>query len=386
MADGSPTIESTETVTVWADESSSAVCKVGIGGDFLPAGGSEWTAPASWSEAAKSLRPYIQDLDLTVVNLECPLDVDGLHPRVKMALGASFAAPAAALDYLLALLGHLAGIANNHIYDYGAEGVACTQKVAARRNITTIGCNATLAESPDVHVWDGPRGVRIGFWAAARGLDESATQKRRGVEPATLKRGRDALSAMKFQGASLRIAMIHTGMERTNRPDTEDVALMNALANEGFDVVAAAHSHRIGGHAVLDRGSRRPAVCFYGLGSIASSVMYTPLEREGLLIVLGVDANGKLVRVESKPIHLSESGWGAAPDPSQAEEINSRFLSLSKEIADDSYKALFYSDIQSGMLDRQLRDAQVAFRRGGVKGLAQKIGRLRMRHVRRLLS
>jgi poly-gamma-glutamate capsule biosynthesis protein CapA/YwtB (metallophosphatase superfamily) len=317
--------------------------------------------------------------------LECPVDVGNSKARIKMAMGGNFCAPAEVLNFLSSVKTEIVGIANNHIYDYGKEGLERTKRAVLAKGMRPIGCGRTLRDAPDVMVWEGPARTRIGFWAAARGLSENGTRNASGVEAATRKRGLQALAEMKQRDAQLRVALIHAGLEHTNRPDPHDVAFMDSLATLGFDVVAAAHSHRISGYKVVIRPDGHPAFCFYGLGSLLSGIMYTPLEHEGMLVVVALDARGGIAKIESRPIQLEGAGWGVVPDLERGESISQRFLRCSEEIWDGSYKRLFYKDTGKNLLRRQFRDVQVAIRQGGLKGLTRKLSRLRMRHLQRLI-
>ena len=61
-----------------------------------------------------------------------------------------------------------------------------------------------------------------------------------------------------------------------------------------------------------------------------------------------------------------------------------RFRSLSREIADGSSARLFYRDMSEGLVRLYLRDVRAALCQSGIRGLARKARRLRMRHVKRL--
>jgi poly-gamma-glutamate capsule biosynthesis protein CapA/YwtB (metallophosphatase superfamily) len=370
---------------LWQKENPQIAFKIGIAGDFLPTPDFKLPNQCTWSSISGCITPYFRDVDISVVNLECPVDVGNSKARTKMAMGGSFCAPAEVLNFLSSVKTGIVGIANNHIYDYGKEGLESTKRAVLAKGMRPIGCGRTLLDAPDVVVWEGPARTRIGFWAAARGLSENATRSVSGVEAATRKRGLEALAEMNQQGTQLRVALIHAGLEHTNRPDPHDVAFMDSLATLGFDVVAAAHSHRISGFKVIARPDGHPAFCFYGLGSLLSGVLYTPLEREGILVVLALDARGGIAKVEGRPIQLAGAGWGAVPDRKRGEGISQRFLRCSEEISDGSYKRLFYQDTGKNLFRRQFRDVQVAIRQGGLKGLTQKLSRLRMRHLHRLL-
>ena len=149
-------------------------------------------------------------------------------------------------------------------------------------------------------------------------------------------------------------------------------------------MVAAAHAHRISGARLVENADAGPSFCFYGLGSIVSGLIASSLEREGLVVVAGFHSSGELARVEVRPVFLGESGFGEMPSPEIAGIILERFRELSAEIADGSWKRLFYRDVSPGLLRLHLRDARAAYAQSGLGGLFRKATRLRARHVQRL--
>jgi len=58
---------------------------------------------------------------------------------------------------------------------------------------------------------------------------------------------------------------------------------------------------------------------------------------------------------------------------------------LSAEIRDGSYEKEFYREVSRGLGRLYARDIHAAFRAAGLRGLARKAGRMRMRHVKRFL-
>jgi hypothetical protein len=122
------------------------------------------------------------------------------------------------------------------------------------------------------------------------------------------------------------------------------------------------------------------------LGSIASGYVASDLDREGLIVVAGLTSRGDLARVELRPVLLRASGFGEIPPPRATKAILSRFRSLSDEIADGSSARLFYRDMSDGLVHLYLRDVRAAFRQSGIRGLARKARRMRLRHVKRLMK
>jgi hypothetical protein len=370
---------------LWNDPSSAVVARFGIAGDFLPASGLKPIDTQTWSEMAAPLVEAFGELDFALVNLESPVDVGSLLPRMKPSLGDSFNAPKEALDYLRALKCKVVSLANNHIYDYDSSGAAITEAALKAAGIISLGISQNLEEPPSVHLLTLGDTTRVGIWCAALALRECATKRSAGVEPATIERAKAALSTLKSQGATSCVAFLHAGAEGTNRPDPSAVKLMDSLAHQGFDLIAACHSHRTSGFADIAReSSPYPAFCFYGLGSLSSGVIYSDLEREGLLALIGLNSEGRIVSVEAKPIYLAGPGWGTIPTREQAESILASFLAVSREILDGSYEHSFYSDAGRHFLQAQWRDLSLAFNRAGLRGVLSKVARLRMGHLRTL--
>jgi poly-gamma-glutamate synthesis protein (capsule biosynthesis protein) len=371
---------------LWERENVAPVSRVAIAGDFLPAGGLQLPPNKNWKDIADGLRRRFVKADVTLMNLECCVNVGDADALPKMGPGDSFSAEADVLDFLSLPGTNVAGLANNHICDYGKEGVAQTKAALEEHGLASLGVGRSLQECPDTCVIQTASGVRIGIWAAARHLPELATYKHSGVEPATRRRAEAALRTLKEQAADFNLAFLHAGLERTNRPDPDDVGLIDQLACLGFDVVAACHSHRISGCKRLEQRSGKPAFCFYGLGSITSGVLYSELEREGLIVLVDVGNSGEIARVEVHPVHLEDSGWGRIPFFADAHKILRRFLDLSEELETGAYRQSFYRDLKGDFSRSFFRNVQAALQRGGARGLATKLGRIRMRHLNRLLQ
>ncbi len=160
---------------------------------------------------------------------------------------------------------------------------------------------------------------------------------------------------------------------------------MDEIAKCGFKIVAASHSHRVGGARMIAGPHFGPSFSFYGLGSIVSGYTACPLEREGLIVVIGLTSHGTLTRVEVRPVLIGDSGFGRVPELAMGAVILRRFRHLSKEVEDGSSVRLFYNDVAQGLVRVYLRDVRAALRQSGILGVARKAGRMRMRHLKRLV-
>jgi len=373
-------------LVLWdSGKSEEIATRVAIAGDFLPAGKLAFRPNEGWRDMALDLAGYFEDVSATFLNLECPVGEKALRSRPLNGIGQIVFAPNDSLEYLRTIHVKALGIANNHTYDFSGAGLEQTRAAISACEMTPIGAGHTTTDTPEVFVFHGPRNLRVGFWASAKATHDAASREIAGVEPATHARAIEALDEMKSRGATFCIALIHAGCLRTNHPDPEDVRLMNLFAQAGFNVVAASHSHRISGYAHIEGLRKHEAFCFYGLGSLVSGYVSSPLEREGLVVTAGFNRDGKFARLEVRPVVLAENGFGMIPNTAGTGKILERFRELSNDIADGSYERKFYQDVSHGLLKLYLRDARAAFRSRGIRGLASKMGRVRLRHVRRLV-
>jgi poly-gamma-glutamate synthesis protein (capsule biosynthesis protein) len=376
----------TSTFTVWRSATAKPVLtRVAICGDFLPAGSLQFAAGETWESKAHLLAPAFDDIEATFANLECTIGVASLPPRAINGIGQNVRAPEAALAYVKSLRASALGIANNHAFDFGEAGLQLTRDAVRHAGLTAIGSCRSTEQPPEVHVWESPQGLRVGFWSAAIATREPASRTQAGVEPASLTRGVAALDEMNRLGTRFRIALIHAGTLRTNRPEPDDVRLIDALARVGFDIVAASHSHRIRGHKLIQRDDGPPSACFYGLGSIVSGYVASSEEREGLVAIAGFDAKGEMTHLEVRPVLLNAAGFGTAPPRDDAATILNRFRQLSDELATGAFERMYYDEVSRGLGGLYLRDVRAAYRSGGIAGVAKKAGRLRLRHVKRLV-
>src|SRR5262249_2109855 len=158
---------------------------------------------------------------------------------------------------------------------------------------------------------------------------DNAMRSTVGIEPATKERAAQALAHMHGCKVHCRVAFLHAGTEGTNYPEPDDVQFMDELAAIGFDIIAACHSHRISGYKTVQGKNERLTHCFYGLGSLASGVRYSPLEHEGILAAIALDANGAICQVDAQPIYLNKGGWGSVPSPQERRVIADRFRTVS---------------------------------------------------------
>ncbi|MFW6061505.1 MAG: CapA family protein [Planctomycetota bacterium] len=222
----------------------------------------DWAAVREFSSAADvdpaslygSLHPRIADADLSVVNLECPLG--GETPIIKD--GPNFRCePRCALA--LARAGfHVATLANNHIYDQGAEGLDATLGACRDAGLLTVGAGRNTASAMEP-LFIEVKGLRVGLLS----LSEVSTIDRQhgGAAPMfdvhVLDRCREAR-----RHCDHLLVIVHGGKEYAPFPPPYWYRQVLAVAGAGADAVIGHHPHVPQGMtlAQTDSGQTVPVV------------------------------------------------------------------------------------------------------------------------------
>src|SRR5437763_14841822 len=131
------------------------VDRLAIAGDYLPARLRGAESAESARAMAERVAPLVGDVSWLVLNLECPIGVDGLEPAPKPGGGDPMSSGEAALAYLPPLRVGVAGLANNHVYDFGPEGVVRTRRALADAGIPCLGAGLRTSDVPEVAILEG---------------------------------------------------------------------------------------------------------------------------------------------------------------------------------------------------------------------------------------
>jgi poly-gamma-glutamate synthesis protein (capsule biosynthesis protein) len=197
-----------------------------------------------WGDALSELR----SADVRIVNLETSVTRDGqawvdkevhyrMHPDNSSCL------TAARVDVCV--------LANNHVLDWGRDGLIETLKTLHRAHIQTAGAGRTLAEAEGiatVAVGRGRVGV-LGLGATSSGIPDewAATARDPGVALTRCsEREADAIGervARTKRPGDVLVVSLHWGSNWGYEVEEEHVAFAHALLERGVDVVHGHSSH-----------------------------------------------------------------------------------------------------------------------------------------------
>ena len=262
--------------------------------DGLRAKGQSGPAVDGWGFA--EVKPLFAGADLVVVNLECPFTLRG-EPIPK---NFNFRARPSTVSVLVDAGVRAVTLANNHLMDFGPDGVVDTIATLDAAGIAHFGAGRTLAEARKPAIVE-VRGLRIAFLGYLI-LGEKhpepaviwATDTTAGVagHPSDWrvveKMVREDVAAARKE-ADLVIPFFHWGREGSKGPDAYQIALAKAAVESGAAAVLGSHPHVLHG---MERQGQVPI--FYSLGNFVFGGNWNPRDKDSVLVKARFDRTGYL--------------------------------------------------------------------------------------------
>lgn len=187
--------------------------------------------------------PIMQSADFVAVNLECAITE---HDKAIAKFGPPLKAPFGTAKVLKEAGVTLAGISNNHVFDFGKIGAMDTLKALSDTGVDTTGFGDNYYDSRRNYVFEKD-GQKICVIAVCEHEYSYALEDRMGSRPfdeyETLEDVREA--AQKYDRV---VVMYHGAKELCKYPSPRIYRLCRAMARAGADVVLCQHSHCIGAY------------------------------------------------------------------------------------------------------------------------------------------
>jgi gamma-polyglutamate biosynthesis protein CapA len=209
--------------------------------------------------------PLLHRVDFVAGNLEGPITSHAsvsVETRVGDRRNTQFTfAPSATTT--LGLLGvDLVSVGNNHITDFGREGVASTETALAEAGILHVGNPFATTTEP---VMESVRGITVAFTTYNEFIRPSASSTQ------------EAIARARSAGADFVVVMAHWGDEYEREPPARIRRLAQVFSDSGADLIVGTHSHVIG--AWEDVGKTR---VYYSLGNFIFDQYWDESVRCGL--------------------------------------------------------------------------------------------------------
>lgn len=294
----------------------------------------------------------------TVINLECPITRKGkpISGKVNLSVSQNFLKEIFGQNLLTVNLG------NNHIMDYGLEGLFSTLKEIDETNTDYFGINFPDNESHNPLIIDF-RGRRIAFISI---LSES-TSPLVEFDDFNYLTIMDKCEVARKIGAARKhadriVAYLHWGRSDSSYPEKEDIIQARELIDAGVDVIIGTHAH-----APQPVEKYRKGLIAYNLGNfIMPSFRNTPSF---------FDDEGNALSFYSKKLMLwNRISWGIVVDMETLDfkikkfifladriiELHNtpldKFLTLHPDAFNEKYEKMIRNHLKARAFYRKMRD------------------------------
>lgn len=271
---------------------------IAVTGDFIPARSVNYqtTKYGNFVWTVEGITNYFTKADIVFVNLETPLFTN--CPITNE--GFVFCGDVKHTKALKAINTTIVNLSNNHLSNYGEQGYTKTKEILQNNNIQTTGDRLTIIEK---------KGVKFAFL----GYNDI------GYTPNYLSKAdldkikQDILQAK--SSADVIIVQFHFGTEYADFPDTQQVTIAQNAIDFGADLVIGNHPHSIQPVEIY-----KDKVIMYAHGNFVFDQMWSEQTKQG---VVGFYTFYKknLVKVNFKPIYITEYGKAGIPNMEQSLQI-----------------------------------------------------------------
>lgn len=284
---------------------------------------------------SESLLNVLRDKDLSVVNLETPLTASS-DKIIKT--GRNFKSSPDGISAIKNGYFDAVALANNHIRDFGDEGIKDTLRVFSNNKILTVGAGVDLEEASNplrINI----KGIRISILNYCETEFNLATQERAGANPYdTIQAYYDITGERSIN--DFVFVIYHGGLEYSYYPTPEIVKRFKFMADAGADSIISHHTHRYSG--VLNHNGKQ---LFLGLGNfLASTVNKSELSdwRIGVIVKLSID--NRIIKHELIPVKMSNDFKKIElVEGGEKNSIITHICEISDKIKDQNYLEKFWN-------------------------------------------
>jgi len=318
--------------------------------------------------------PILRSGDIVFGNLETPL----CSPQVERALFRGHPAMAPAL----ASAGfNVLSLANNHILEYGPEGLQSSVDLISRNGIAVLGAGRGQEAARQPVIMEH-KGLRVGLLGFGRTLQAQKDPDAPGFVEWDEDSAVRAVRQLRLT-VDVVVVSIHIGFMWIDYPNPAFKRAADRLLVEGAHIVLMHHAHVLQGYAAKDG-----RVAVYNLGNFIADIYegetgVTPVperQLESAIFLIDLDRRG-VAELRVVPIAITpELTVKVAPDD-QALQIIARLERISREISSGEYLGLFArqrAELNTGNI---LAWLVVHLRKGHWRELGTNILRARPVHV-----
>ena len=213
----------------------------------------------------QEVRNIFSQSDLVIGNLESPLVEDSVLPAFPLKTplrghpGYAEGLKWAGFDIM--------NLSNNHILDYGEEGVNSTQRILGKHGIRYFGYGRNIEAARKLKI-ETVNYVKVGFLGYTDVVIDSpfyADKGNKGIAKFDIKAAEtDVIESKKL--VDILIINIHWGIEYFHLPNPQQMTQARRLIDSGADIIIGHHPHLLQGIEIYKNG-----VIAYSLGNFIFS-------------------------------------------------------------------------------------------------------------------
>lgn len=225
----------------------------------------------------------LSDADLAFGNLEGPISSRGRNQGSIY----SFRADPRTVEGLKLAGFDVLSLANNHIFDWGAEAISDTVSILSENEIGSVGVGRNYEEANAPFVFFLPDGTKIGFLAFTNLYPETlfAKEDSPGISRFEIDFIKEKIKNLK-ENSDIAVVSLHWGEEYQVKQNSEQEKLARFLVDTGADLVIGHHPHVV--QEVEKYGNGWIA---YSLGNFIFDQGFSEETSRGLILKVAVKSN-----------------------------------------------------------------------------------------------
>ena len=213
-----------------------------------------WFIGEDYSYPFKGVIDYIDDDDLTVINLEGTF----CDPMPNSGALFTFRAPKNYVNVLTENSIEVASFANNHTMDYLQKGYDSTLETLEEAGIPYV-------EKDSSRIVTTESGLTVGFYALAFAMDKADMKAE--------------IAAMRNEGAEVVVVSAHWGAEGSYRAAQTQIDMAHAAIDAGADIVYGHHPHVLQKIEEYNGG-----IIYYSLGNFVFGGHHWPQDLDSAVL------------------------------------------------------------------------------------------------------
>lgn len=307
----------------------------------------ENTDTYDFSRAFEDVKPYLENADLTVGNLETVLGGKEIGYKGYPL----FNTPASFAETLKEVGFDVFTTANNHAFDQGAVGVQKTLDALDEIGIDAVGSYRTEEDKNKVLI-KKVNGWKIAFVSFTYGQNAESSEARQYFNYLTEEEIKSQMELAREQEPDFIVAMPHWGEEFYTTVNDRQRYFADLLIEEGADLIIGSHPHVLQTMKKKDvkdkEGKTKHVFIAYSMGNFFTnqSEEYS-LDQAILTLTVKKGKNGIIISdVDDRAVYMAKPGEFSTIDHYQVLDISS-YKTKFEEGQEGTDETLYYTLLES---------------------------------------